>query len=39
MRINYPIKYTIIPIIEQGSWIHGLNEFERDYDVICYIAT
>ena len=39
MKINYPIKYAAMPIIEQVGWIHGLNELERDCDVVCYIVS
>ena len=39
MKYNYPVKYTAMPIIEQVGWSHGLNELERDYDVVCYIVS
>ena len=39
MKINYPIKYAAMPIIEQVGWSHGLNELEREYDVVCYIVS
>lgn len=39
MKINYPIKYAAMPIIEQVGWVHGLNELERDYGVVCYIVS
>ncbi len=39
MKYNYPIKYTAMPIIEQVGWSYGLNELERDYDVVCYIVS
>lgn len=39
MKYNYPIKYTAMPIIEQVGWTHGLNELEREYDVVCYIVS
>ena len=39
MKINYPIKYTAMPIIEQVGWIHGLHDLEREYGVVCYIVS
>lgn len=39
MKINYPIKYAVMPIIEQVGWSHGLHELEREYDVVCYIVS
>ena len=39
MKINYPIKYVVMPIIEQVGWYPGLHEMERDYDVVCYIVS
>ena len=39
MKYNYPVKYTAMPIIEQVGWSHGLNELERNYDVVCYIVS
>lgn len=39
MKYNYPVKYAVMPIIEQVGWIHGLNELERNYDVVCYIVS
>lgn len=39
MKYNYPVKYTAMPIIEQVGWSPGLHELERDYDVVCYIAS
>ena len=39
MKINYPIKYAAMPIIEQVGWVPGLHEMERDYDVVCYIVS
>lgn len=39
MKINYPIKYAVMPIIEQTGWSHGLHELEREYDVVCYIVS
>lgn len=39
MKINYPIKYAAMPIIEQIGWSYGLNELEREYDVVCYIVS
>jgi len=39
MKVNYPIKYSIMPIIEQVGWYHGLNELESKYDIVCYIVS
>lgn len=39
MKINYPIKYAAMPIIEQVGWSHGLHELEREYDIVCYIVS
>jgi len=39
MKINYPIKYAAMPIIEQVGWTHGLHQLEREYDVVCYIVS
>ena len=32
MKNNYPIKYAVMPIIEQTGWYPGLNELEREYE-------
>ena len=39
MKNNYPIKYAVIPMYEQTGWAHGLNELERDYNVVAYIVS
>ena len=39
MKINYPVKYAAMPIIEQVGWSHGMHELERKYDVVCYIVS
>lgn len=39
MKINYPIKYAAMPIIDQVGWSHGLHELEREYDIVCYIVS
>lgn len=39
MKVNYPIKYTAMPIIEQVGWNHGLNELERAYGIVYYIVS
>lgn len=39
MKVNYPIKYSVMPIIEQVDWSYGLNELEREYDIVCYIVS
>ena len=39
MKVNYPIKYATMPIIEQVGWVPGFHEMERDYDVVCYIVS
>ena len=39
MKNNYPIKYASMPIYEQTGWTHGLNTFERNYDIVAYIVS
>jgi len=39
MKNNYPIKYTVIPMIEQVGWSHGMNELEREYGTVYYIVS
>lgn len=39
MKINYPIKYAAMPIIEQVGWSHGIHDLERKYDVVCHIVS
>ena len=39
MKNNYPIKYAVMPVIEQTGWYPGLHELEREYGVVCYIAS
>ena len=39
MKNNYPIKYAVMPIKEQIGWVHGLNELEREYGIVCYIVS
>ena len=39
MKNNYPIKYAVIPMIEQIGWSHGMNELERKYGTVCYIVS
>jgi len=39
MKNNYPIKYAVMPIYEQVGWNHGLNELEREYDIVAYIVS
>ena len=39
MKINYPIKYALMPIVEQVGWTPGLHELEREYDIVCYIVS
>ena len=39
MKINYPIKYAAMPIIEQVGWSNGFHEQERKYDIVCYIVS
>lgn len=38
-HVNYPIKYAVMPIVEQVGWSIGLNQLERDYDVVTYIVS
>ena len=39
MKNNYPIKYAVMPIIEQTGWYPGLHELEREYGIVCYIVS
>lgn len=39
MKNNYPIKYAVIPMIEQIGWSHGMHELEREYGTVCYIVS
>ncbi len=39
MKNNYPIRYALMPIEEQVGWNNGLNELERDYDIVGYIVS
>ena len=39
MKVNYPVKYTAMPVIEQVGWSHGMHELERESDVVCYIVS
>lgn len=39
VKNNYPIKYAVMPIIEQVSWVPGLHELERNYDKVGYIVS
>lgn len=39
MKINYPIKYAAMPIVEQVGWSHGMHDLERKYGVVCYIVS
>lgn len=39
MKINYPVKYAAMPIIEQVGWSPGLHDLEREYDVVCFIVS
>ncbi len=39
MKNNYPIKYAVIPMIEQVGWSRGMHELERVYDTVCYIVS
>lgn len=38
-HVNYPIKYAVMPIVEQVGWSIGLNQLEREYDVVTYIVS
>ena len=38
MKNNYPIKYALVPMIEQVGWSSGLHDLEREYKVVYYIA-
>ncbi len=37
-KVKYPIKYALMPMKEQTGWKPGLNELERVYDIVAYIA-
>lgn len=37
-KLNYPIKYAIMPVEEQTGWATGLNELVRDYSVVANIV-
>lgn len=39
MKNNYPIKYAVMPVIEQTGWYPGLHELEREYGIVCYIVS
>lgn len=39
MKINYPVRFAAMPIVESVGWTCGLNELERKYDVVCYIVS
>ncbi len=39
MKINYPVFYAVMPILEQTGWTLGVNELKRDYNVVGYIAS
>jgi hypothetical protein len=39
MKNNYPIKYAVMPIIRQTGWVSGMNELEREYADVAYIAS
>ena len=39
MKNNYPIKYAVIPMIEQVGWLDGINELERNYETVYYIVS
>lgn len=36
--LNYPVKYAIMGVFEQSGWNYGLNELERNYEVVANIA-
>jgi len=39
MKNNYPIKYALMPIYDQVGWGHGLNELEREFEVVAYAVS
>ena len=39
MKINYPIKYALMPIVDQVGWYNGVYGLERNYDTVCYIVS
>jgi len=38
-ELKYPIKYGIMPIMEQIGWSPGVCELEREYGVVAYIVS
>ena len=36
--LNYPVKYAIMEVFEQSGWNYGLNELERNYEVVANIV-
>lgn len=39
MKNNYPIRYAIMPIIEQTEWSHGIHELLRNFSEVTYIVS
>lgn len=39
MKLNYPIRYAVRPMIEQVGWSIGLNELERREEPVAYIVS
>ena len=39
MKNNYPIKYAVIPMIEQIGWTPGMHDLEKEYGTVCYIVS
>lgn len=38
-ELKYPIKYGIMPIMEQIGWSPWVSELEREYGVVAYIVS
>ena len=39
MKNNYPIKYAVVPMIEQIGWTAGIHDLEREYGIVYFIVT
>lgn len=39
MKLNYPIKYALMPIVEKTGYQAGVFGMEDTYDIVCYIVS
>lgn len=39
MKRNYPIKYAVMPMVEQVGWNTGIYGLEREYGIVCNIVS